>query len=114
MGAPAIREVVLVPFPYSNHSQTKVRPALCLANGDRGDSTYCQITSSPYGDPAAISIDDADFETGGLRTHSFARPCVLSTIHESIVIKVVGKLREPTFQRILDQVINHFRPSGRA
>jgi mRNA interferase MazF len=112
MGAPAIREVVLVPFPYSNHSQTKVRPALCLANGQRGDSIFCQITSSPYGDATAISIDDNDFEVGGLSRHSFARPWILSPIHESIIIRVVGKLRETAFQQILDQVINHFRRSA--
>ena len=46
MGSPAIREVILVPFPYSDLSQAKVRPALCLAQAQRGDWTLCQITSS--------------------------------------------------------------------
>ena len=31
MVSPAAGEVVLVPFPFSNLSQSKVRPAVCLA-----------------------------------------------------------------------------------
>jgi mRNA interferase MazF len=65
MGAPSAREVVIVPFPFSDLSQTKVRPALVLAYAQRGDWMLCQITSSPYGDPTAVSVADADFETGG-------------------------------------------------
>jgi mRNA interferase MazF len=110
MGSPAIREVILVPFPFSDLSQAKVRPALCLAQAHRGDWTLCQITSSPYGDPAAVSLAPNDFESGGLSRHSFARPSVLTTVHESTFIKVVGKLHDRAFQAILDRVIKHLRP----
>lgn len=110
MGSPAVREIVLVPFPFSNLSQAKVRPALCLAMGHRGDWTLCQITSSPFGDPTAMSLALNDFESGSLNRHSFVRPCVLSTVHESTFIKTVGKLHDRTFQAILDQAIKHLRP----
>jgi mRNA interferase MazF len=66
---PATGEVVLVPFPFSDLSQTKVRPAVSLAAAGRGDWVLCQITSSAYGDPAAIPLDTPDFATGGLRPH---------------------------------------------
>jgi hypothetical protein len=55
--APTAAEVVLVPFPFSDLSQSKVRPAVCLADAGRGDWVLCQITSSPYGDPMAIPLD---------------------------------------------------------
>ena len=48
MGAPAAGEVVVVPFPFSDLTQSKVRPALCLADAGRGDRVLCQITSQPY------------------------------------------------------------------
>lgn len=32
MVAPSAGDVVLVPFPFSDLSQTKVRPAVCLAD----------------------------------------------------------------------------------
>ena len=74
MGTLAAGEVVLVPFPFSDLSQSKVRPAVCLADAGRGDWVLCQITSSPYGDPAAVPLDAADFASGGLLVASFARP----------------------------------------
>ncbi len=45
MGAPAAGEVVVVPFPLSDLTQSKVRPAHCLADAGRGDRVLCQITS---------------------------------------------------------------------
>ena len=53
MVTPSIGDVVLVPFPFSDLLQAKVRPAVCLAAAGRGDWILCQITSNPYGDPAA-------------------------------------------------------------
>jgi mRNA interferase MazF len=105
MGAPSVREVVIVPFPFSDLSQTKVRPALVLADAQRGDWMLCQITSSPYGDPTAVSVADADFETGGLSMHSYARPLKLFTLHQSKVAQVAGKLKHSAFRQIVDELI---------
>jgi len=97
MGVPANREIVLVPFPFSDLSQTKVRPAVCLADAQNGDWILCQVTSSPYGDPIALSLSAVDFESGGLLGHSFARPAKLFTAHQSKVLRVVGKLNDAAF-----------------
>ena len=50
MEAPAKGAVVLVRFPFSDLSRTKLRPAVVLADAGRGDRVLCQITSKPYGD----------------------------------------------------------------
>ena len=50
MVAPAAGAVVLVRFPFSDLSQTKVRPAVVLADAGRGDCILCQITSKTFGD----------------------------------------------------------------
>jgi hypothetical protein len=50
--APSTGDVVLVPFPFSDLSQTKVRPADCLADAGRGDWILCQVTSNSYGGSA--------------------------------------------------------------
>ena len=42
--------MVLVRFPFSDLSQSKLRPAVVLANAGRGDQILCQITSKRYGD----------------------------------------------------------------
>ena len=50
MVAPEPGAVVLVHFPFSDLSQTKLRPAVVLAGAGRGDWILCQVTSNPYGD----------------------------------------------------------------
>ena len=50
MGPPAIGDVVLIPFPYSDLSQAKRRPALVIADVGMGDFVLCQITSRSYAD----------------------------------------------------------------
>ncbi len=66
MGTPTTGEVVLVPFPFSDLSQSKVRPAVCLADAGRGDWVLCQITSRPYGDPAAVPLDAPERLSGNI------------------------------------------------
>jgi len=48
VGAPEPGAVVLVRFPFSDLSQTKLRPAVVLADADRGDWILCQVTSKPF------------------------------------------------------------------
>lgn len=64
MVTPAAGAVVLVPFPFSDLSQAKLRPAAVLADAGRGDWILCQITSKPYADPQAIVLVDASFASG--------------------------------------------------
>jgi mRNA interferase MazF len=112
MVIPSAGEVVLVPFPFSDMSHSKVRPAVCLADVGRGDWILCQITSKPYGDPRAVPIDHSDFSAGALKTRSFARPGKLFTANRTLMISSVGKLSDPALQRILGAVINILRPTG--
>jgi mRNA interferase MazF len=70
MVTPTAGEIVLVPFPFSDLSQAKVRPAVCLADAGRGDWILCQVTSNAYGDVRAVLMDHADFAAGGLRIRS--------------------------------------------
>lgn len=73
MVAPAAGAVVLVPFPFSDLSQAKLRPAVVLADAGRGDLILCQVTSNPYGDPRAVPLVEASFARGSLRVRSGRR-----------------------------------------
>lgn len=55
-------DVVVVPFPFSDLTQAKRRPALVLAALTGDDLILCQITSQRVGDQYAIPIDDSDRE----------------------------------------------------
>jgi len=93
MVTPTAGAVVLLPFPFSDLSQTKLRPALVLAHVGRSDWILCQITSNPYGDADAIELRDDSFQTGSLRVVSYARPGKLFTANESLIVAQVGVLK---------------------
>ena len=100
--------VALVPFPFSDLSQAKLRPAIVLASVGRGDWILCQVTSNEYGDDRAISITTDDFADGGLRVASFARPGKLFTAHETLIRMQAGRLTPGAFERIRTGVIAVF------
>ena len=85
MVAPAISVVVLVRFPFSDLSQSKLRPAVVLADAGRGDRILCQVTSKPYSDVGAIELDLTAFASGSLRVTSYARPGKLFTASHNLV-----------------------------
>lgn len=105
MVSPAVGKVILVPFPFSDLSQSKLRPAVILADAGRGDWILCQITSSPYGDSHSISITDECFSHGSLRIQSFARPGKLFTASSSLMLSEAGMLEENVARRIIRAII---------
>lgn len=111
MVAPAIGSVVLVPFPFSDLSQAKLRPAAVLAEAGRGDWILCQITSKPYGDVGAVKLADDGFATGSLRTTSYARPGKLFTANRDLMKARVGVLKGDAFRQVLEAVIAVLRAS---
>jgi mRNA interferase MazF len=66
MEAPSAGSVVLVPFPFSDLSESKPRPAAILAEISRDDFVLCQVTSNPYADPNAVELTDMEFAKKGL------------------------------------------------
>jgi len=109
MVVPAVGLVVVRPFPFSDLSDAKLRPALVLADAGRHDWILCQITSNPYGDPRAITLDSADFRSGSLRMTSFERPGKLFTANSSLIVREVGDLCAETMSNVIDAVVGILR-----
>lgn len=105
MGTLAVGQVVLVPFPFSDLSRAKMRPAVVLAESGREDWILCQVTSNPYGDERAIALTDRDFKSGSLRLTSYARPGKLFTANQSLIAENVGVLRRSSVIRVVEGVI---------
>lgn len=101
-----VRQVVLLPFPFSDLSNQKLRPALVLADAGRDDWVLCQITSKTYADGRAIELLATAFAQGGLQLVSYARPAKLFTAHASLIRSVAGELNDSAHQRVLDAVLS--------
>lgn len=104
MVTPSVGSIVLVRFPFSDLSSSKLRPAVVLADANRGDWILCQVTSKPYSDSRAIELNSSSFAMGSLHVVSYARPGKLFTANQTIITKKVGTLKNDALKQIVDAV----------
>jgi mRNA interferase MazF len=102
-------DVVVIPFPFSDLSQSKRRPALVVAPLEGNDAILCQITSKAIKDKYAISIDEADFESGGLRQAGNIRPNRLFTADNHIILYRVGVIKKDKLAQAIEKVVEIIR-----
>lgn len=98
-------DVVVVPFPFSDLTQAKRRPALVIASLDGDDIILCQITSKTIGDAYSILLDDSDFASGSLKQPSNIRPNRLFTADSNIILYRIGNLKMEKLNEVVDKVI---------
>jgi mRNA interferase MazF len=103
---PSKGSVVLIRFPFSDLSKSKLRPAVVLASSGKKDWILCQVTSQRYTDPKAIELSKQDFQSGSLRKISFVRAGKLFTTNESLIVAEVGQLNPKALNLIIDSVIS--------
>ncbi len=66
-------DVVVIPFPFSDLSGSKKRPAFVLANLPGNDIILCQITTRSRKDRSIVELSQNDFENGSLPVSSYIR-----------------------------------------
>lgn len=99
-------EVVVIPFPFSDLSGSKRRPALVLADLPGDDIVLCQITSqhTPK-DGFAIPLTSTDFSSGSLPVVSNIRPNRIFTADKNLIIKSVGRITPATHQTVFQRIV---------
>lgn len=102
-------DVVVVPFPFSDLTRAKRRPALVIAELEGDDLILCQITSQRIRDRYAVSIDDNDFETEALRQKSNVRPNRIFTADRHIVLYRVGHLKPDKISEVIERIVDILR-----
>ncbi len=106
MGGFVKGSVVVLPFPFSDLSASKKRPALVVAVvPPYGDLILCMITSRGAKDANAISISRSDFVVGGLPRESNVRPNRLFTADPAIVLRAAGKLTEEKMDEVVTEIV---------
>jgi len=97
-------DVVVLPFPFSDLSASKRRPALVVAQGEYDDVILCQITSKPKKGAKAVELKDKDFQLGKLKITSYVRPKKIFTADLGIVLYIVGKIKKEKIKEVEDTV----------
>ena len=103
--APFVRgDVVVIPFPFSDLSATKRRPALVLAALPGDDLTVCQITSQARPASNLLSLVTTDFAEGSLHQDCYLRPERLFTLDYHIIAYKAGHITDAKLQEVLTAV----------
>jgi len=102
-------DVVVVPFPFSDLTQAKRRPALVLTVLKGDDLILCQITSQHVSDDYAIKISETDFESGCLKQISNIRPNRIFTADRHIILYRAGRLNPKVTDGVIERLIGILR-----
>ena len=104
-------DVVLVPFPFTDQSGTKKRPAVVVSshgyNSSRRDIVIVAITSQVRVPLAFGEAMVADWQGAGLVKASVLKP-VFTTIEQALVIRTMGALSiadGKTLREVVGEVI---------
>jgi mRNA interferase MazF len=98
-------DIVVVPFPFSDLTDAKRRPALVIATLTRNDLILCLITSQGTEDHYTTSISNNDFETGSLNKASYIKSNRVFTANERIIAYKVGKLTADKINEVTEKLI---------
>lgn len=104
-------DVVVVPFPFSDLTHAKRRPALVVAEADGSALLLCQITSQAARDCYAVRLNDADFESGSLHKSSHIRTNRVFTADGGIVLYAAGRLRRAKTDEAVETLVALLRGS---
>lgn len=102
-----VGDVVLAPFPFTDLSQSKIRPAVIIAyagNPRTPNWIMCEVTTSPRILASDITIDQSDMRIGTIRAGSRARTNQIMTLSESLFIRRIGHLTDAKTDEILAEV----------
>jgi mRNA interferase MazF len=89
-------DVVLVPFPFTDQSASKKRPAIVVSsdsyNARRPDVILMAVTSRIKVPPAFGEVFVTDWKKAGLIKPGVAKP-IIATVEKKLVLKKLGRLQ---------------------
>jgi mRNA interferase MazF len=109
-------DVVLIPFPFTDLTGSKQRPAVVLSsdtfNASHADVVLAAITSRipTTLSSGEIAISSADLGPCGLLKPSVVKTAKLMTIHQALIRKSIGKMPQSLLKFILKTVRKQFEP----
>ncbi len=98
-------DIVVVPFPFSNLSEVKKRPAFVVKELSGDDIILCQITSQTIKDKYSISLKKTDFTVGNLSVNSNVRPNRIFTADKNIIFYKVGSIKDNKTKEVIQKIV---------
>ncbi len=100
-------DVVIVPFPFTDSSSSKRRPALVISepatfNTPMQKSVMAMITTATH-QPWALDVSITDLAAAGLRTPSIVR-MKLFTLDHDLIVQSIGHLTEVDMDEVMKSI----------
>lgn len=102
-------DVIVLPFPFTDLTASKRRPAVILSNVTGDDYIMLQITSKSVKDDYAIPLLQADFSAGSLQQDSNIRPNKIFTLDGSLILYKIGHLNTSKMNECIEKVCSIIR-----
>lgn len=106
-------DVVLVPFPFTDLSQTKLRPAVVLWANAGNDVTLCFVSSQNITNLSSeeflLESSDLKFAGTGLKVVSKVRVIRITTLERQFITRRLGKLGALQIQWLNNALIQSFQ-----
>lgn len=99
-------EVVVVPFPFSDQSGTKKRPALILIDLP-GEDVVLACISSSGGNRYTVPVGNRDFLAGQIAHPSHIHPSKLFTMKRDLMLRTIGRLTDVKYREVVSR-LNEF------
>jgi mRNA interferase MazF len=109
-------DLVLLPFPFTELTTVKRRPAIVVSphriNQAGHDRIVVAVSSNLGAAPpgGTIPLMPTDLASGALVKPSLILPAKIFTIHRSLVVKTLGRLKNEVLKRLLDRLRATFQP----
>ncbi|MBI4256882.1 type II toxin-antitoxin system PemK/MazF family toxin [Candidatus Uhrbacteria bacterium] len=93
-------DVILVPFPFTDLTATKTRPAVVVSKPGRGeDVIVCAVTSKSF--RGGVKFTEVDLSMGKLPLTSYIRIEKVVALHVSLVRRVVASLSKKKLNELI-------------
>ena len=101
-------EIVVFPFPNTNLSEIKKRPALVVAKLKGENVILSQITTVKREDEDLVSLTKKNFHSGFLKHDSFVMPSIITTAEISSILYSVGKIKQEKIKEVEKKICEIF------
>ena len=103
------KEIVLLPYPFSNLEGKKVRPAIIVSNNSfnakSSDCIMVPLTTVIKKEPYSFTIDNPDLHSGMLIAESRVRADKIFCVEKKLIIKKIGEINNKTFEKVKSEIM---------
>ncbi|MEA1785281.1 type II toxin-antitoxin system PemK/MazF family toxin [Arenibacter sp. GZD96] len=100
-------DIVLIPFPFTDLSGLKNRPALILAVGEADVTVSFMTTQLKWQEDFDVKIEP--MQTNGLKKTSLIRLFKLATIDKDLVLGKLGELSDEELKKVDNVLVDLFQ-----